>query len=383
MKFVFAAVALLFFFVPRLGLAQECILEKTGGPFTGSSFLVKQNFGLIDGGVALAVIQAKMEASGQKILAKNPAAGTLNAEQPGKSGGTGLPIVVTLKQNQGQTEASVSIKLAALQLTADEAVKNELCSYLSGLSNLAAATPAVAAAATATATATATSAKALSDNEFSKNGMPCLDGICIGDDITQIRSVNWTAQHPIMKRPLRTLTTPEVDLVKAYLFGPDAAIKKVAAALNISNFDASAIAALAQVETACNVFQLSIGNSANFISESGHVTSVFFQPTANKEGTGQTYRVNMIIRQFEGIKSQTQANQLEEALNRGYAPIVNTHALSYSKQALYPTVTIKSSIVGPGKPTVILMEPAQDGFNRPELLKLNPKCGGAKPVKLN
>jgi hypothetical protein len=142
MRRIFATLITLSLCAPGLIVAQECNLEKTGSALTGSVFLVKQNFPLIDRAAALLSIQSKMQASGQRILASNPSKGTIAAEQPPKGSGRALPMSATVNENKSQTEVSVTLRLAPMQLTVDDAVKKELCSYLSGLSTLPTAKPA-------------------------------------------------------------------------------------------------------------------------------------------------------------------------------------------------------------------------------------------------
>jgi hypothetical protein len=337
--------------------AQECSLEKSGNAFQGTSYVVKAKFPALDTKQALEAIRSKMELSGQKILGLDAASGVLSAEQPAKTGGRSLPLAATVRPIEGGTEAAVSIKLNPLQISQDEPVRKELCGYLAALTNMgpAGAPPLVAAAplaAQAAATSTAAVAAAAKpndavhgpDTEFSKGGQPCLSGICIGDDITKVNGVAWSASSPTSKNK-RDPSSQELSQVKAQFLAPEATQRKIATAMVSNHFDASAIAVSAQ-------------------------------------GGPPVFRVSRIRRVYMGLKSQQQIDALTESLKKGYAQIMSAHSFAYSKQSQYPSVSI-SSPAGTGAHWLVLAEAPQPTWDRQEVLRKDPQCGGAKPIAIN
>ncbi len=387
--------------------AQDCNLEKSGNAFQGTSYVVKAKFPAVDTKQALEALRSRMELSGQKILGLDVASGVLKAEQPAKSGGKSLPIAATVRPIEGGTEAAVSIKLNPLQISQDDPVKKELCGYLAALTNLpaavaaapaaqtvvpatpAAVAPAVApaavpAAAPSVAAAPAKPADAAPgpDTEFSKKGLPCLSGICIGDDISQVKGIAWSATSPLSKNGARTPAPQELARTKAMFIAPEAVQQKIAAAMAGNHFDAAALATLGQVETARDIFTGMAGNWAHFNSDSGHSTLVRFQPAVGQEGGAPVFRISHMQRTYEGLKSQQQVDALTQALQKGYAQIISTHTFAYSKQAQYPSVTI-NALGAMGKFTLLLTEALQPTWDRQEILRKNAKCGGAKPVSIN
>jgi hypothetical protein len=163
---------------------------------------------------------------------------------------------------------------------------------------------------------------------------------------------------------------------------PDAAQRKIAWSMANHAFASDAFAALRQVEAACDVFAGVLTNAAHFVSESGHPTLVRFQPTASTEGAAPVFRISFIQRIFEDIKSEQQAVDLHDSLQKAYASVVSAHAFARDRQHEFPVVNFNRTPVT-GKFNLVLMEAQRQVLGRKEALVKNPKCGGAKPIGIN
>jgi hypothetical protein len=342
---------------------------------------------------AIAAIRSKLEAVGQKIITFDLAQGTLQAEQPGKAGGRALPIVVTVKPVSNETYVAVAIRLNPLQLAPDEGVKTELCSYvmaakqgsLDVIAQSAPTNPAQSNPSSAQSFPQSTSANAgqqTVNTEFIKNGYPCLSGVCIGDDITQIKGVNWETINPILKSSLRSASDSEVADLRKKLIAPDSSLRQIASALSSNIFSANAIAALGGVEVACAPFgTFGITNTAYFKSQSGQITKVVFEPAAKENQPKQVFRVTTIFRNYVDAVTEKQKDDLREALEKSYYPVISTYNLAYSKQGAFSSVKIQRSMQK--GLDIFLTEPSNVQLNRQDLLLQNTQCGGSKVIPVN
>jgi hypothetical protein len=223
-----------------------------------------------------------------------------------------------------------------------------------------------------------------SNNEFFKNGMPCIQSVCIGDDITMVTGITWAALNPIANTPAKSPSVGAVEDIKRVFKAPDGAIRKIAVAREMLNFDASAIAALRDVEFACGQFSTidTRGSRAasHFLSASGHVTKVEFQPTFDSATKAVVFKVVEIVRTFDGVQSSQQETELVEALKKSYKNSVKYDIHKLKEQNKFPTVALGSYN---GKPQIVLKESHDFMGSRTEYLQSNPKCSSSKPVGIN
>ncbi len=393
--------------------AQGCVLEVSGSAYVGSVYVAKTKFAALDTKRALESLRAKLQKNGLSVLSLEASSGTLRAEKRDPSGGKAMQVLATIRSVQSETEASISIKLNPLEMAPPEAMKSELCGYLLGLLGSAGSTkankaepsagaemlavptrrpaePAPASAPSAPAEPRAAplpqepltpGAPSVPENEFVKDGVPCLGGVCIGDDITQIKGIRWKSVSPLIDDP-QPPTARELARAKSMFVAPETAQRKIAWAMVNHAFGSEAIAALRQVEAACDVFTSVIVNVAHFVSASGHPTLVRFQPSTSTEEGAPVFRVSFIQRVFEGIRSEQQTADLRDSLQKAYSSVVSAHAFARGKQAEFPSVALNLTPVG-GKFSLVLMEAQQQAVGRKEALVKNPKCGGAKPILIN
>jgi PI31 proteasome regulator N-terminal len=372
-------------FVALNANAQVCNFEKSGNALTGTSYQAKVFLPPSTSKDAIVAIRAKLESSGQKIITIDVEQGTLQAEQPSKSASKALPITALLRTTNNETESVVTIRLNPLQLAPDEAVKAELCSYALAANQASqGATNQSDLKKSAVLTNSTPSTKPVqdaNDNEFIKNGLPCLSGVCIGDDITQIKGINWLSQHPVIKKDFRQANAGEVNLLRGAFKAPDSTLQQIANSIVAGTFDSNGIASLTKVQASCDKLFV-LNTIAHFKSQSGHLTQVLFQPTANSNTSEQVFRVTNINRAFEDAVTEKQKQDLSNALASSYKSVIETYKFAYSKQGEYPNVLINISNMR-GKLELNLMEQTNVSLSRVDRLKQNPSCGGAKSVQIN
>lgn len=384
--------------------AQTCNLEKSGNALTGTTYLVSASMPTLNTQNAIAAIRNKLEAVGQKILTSDPSQGTLQAEQPGKAGGRALPIVVTVKPLSNETYVAVAIRLNPLQLAPDEGVKTELCSYVTAakqgsldasaqsvLGNVAQNNAAKLVQSTQPVQSTADNEmQQTSNTEFVKNGYPCLSGVCVGDDITQIKGVNWESSNPIFKTlgaksagDSRLASESEIADLRKKLTASDSFLRVIASALSSNIFNSNAIAALGNVDVACAPFDFyGISNAAYFKSQSGQITKVVFEPSPKENQPKQIFRITNIYRTYVDALTYQQQDDLMVALKKSYFPVLSKAAqVGALKEGAFPGITIqRSSQKGVD---LFLAEPVNLRLNRKDLLLQNPQCGGSKVIPIN
>jgi hypothetical protein len=366
--------------------AQTCNFEKSGNALSGNAYQASIRFPSITTKSAIDGMSSKLESSGQKILGTDIAQGTLKAEQPSKNSGRALPISASVRQTKDGTEIVVTIRLNPLQLAPDDAVKTELCAYANAATqgNVNAGTQTdvaknVEASISATVAETAKNDQASAKSEFVKDGNPCISGVCIGDDITQIKGVKWTAQHPAIRERQTIAYNGQIIVSAEKFIAPKPVLQQISAALIARNFDASSIAALNRIQIACDKFDF-ISSTAHFLSPSGHVTTVFFQPTANNDFKGQTFRVTHIQREFDTAVTDKQKGELSNALSQNYQSVIAADRNDAYRSGKFPSVEI-SNVLGAGI-RLSLKENGISSTKRVDNLLQNLKCGGSKTISV-
>lgn len=156
-----------------------------------------------------------------------------------------------------------------------------------------------------------------------KDGLPCLSGICLGDDLRALPPIRWEEMRLTKNQvPLRTqkLTPLEFERAKtAVAPQPEATVRAVGPYLLAGAFDAYAIEQLRKVPAVC--WQTNLDGM--FISDSGYQTFVRVTPRAVDART-QVLEVTLIKRVFRGIDSSSQQEALAADLEKRYGAIARS-----------------------------------------------------------
>lgn len=375
------------------GASFGCDLEKSGNPLTGSFYKVTAVLQeKMNANVALDGVQKKMIARGQRILGVDMATNTISAEQG--SGSRAVGIEASAVETLDQVRVVVTARMPAAMFTSDDAIKAELCSYASAAKD---GTVAIAAQGSTLSNATPASssssntlnpgtkqAAAMPENEFIKAGQPCISGICIGDDLGSIQGIAWLNESPNLKKPRWSPNDSYVALLqKEGIGGPDEAMRKIASAVYYGVYGGEAIAALRRLNRVCNHLPFGISKS-EFLSASGHLTTVLFQPTLRDDRKTVFYRVYAIFRHFSDALSEPQKEELSSKLKQAYEPVIRQYAFSYSRSGDFPNVTVERLTGRPGIEVRLssagnVMVNTRDADD----LKSQAVCGGKKSMLIN
>lgn len=214
---------------------------------------------------------------------------------------------------------------------------------------------------------------------FEKNGLPCLQEICIGDGIEELRTVHWdraTTTSLVSPRPNyasdRKVSIGEMALLEKTFKGD---IAKAAPYLQGKLFDAKAIEVVANVTVACFPSRL----LGSFTSKGGNPTLVEIALRAVEGKTSeQRWTVIRINRKLPAaVSKEQQAEAAEELLSR-YA------AFSAERGGPKPKLADFGTDVGSfAKPVFGFYLRAQHQYDEGNRLKLHPMCGGSAKVKLD
>jgi hypothetical protein len=153
-----------------------------------------------------------------------------------------------------------------------------------------------------------------------RDGRPCLNGICVGDEISKLSGIKW-AQATFNGRPISTM---KMDNDKAYVeklledFAPSSAPAVAAAQryLRFGLFDTQGINKLSKVTGFCKPRVLDF--SGVYYSDRGYETKVTVNVFAGEEPSSQVLRVRSITRLYSGNHTKEEMNELYNEFKERY-----------------------------------------------------------------
>jgi hypothetical protein len=155
-----------------------------------------------------------------------------------------------------------------------------------------------------------------------KNAQPCLSGVCIGDDIRNIKHIRWEDISTLLK-PGVSLKIPESDAIRlATRIAPrDKVIsKKMEPYFHYGVFDSFALEQMRKIKYFCGATL-----QGAFRSESGYSTMVRFTVRATSEFE-QKLEINLIHRSYVGKHNGEETDSLYAQLKERYDAIVYSHS---------------------------------------------------------
>ena len=206
--------------------------------------------------------------------------------------------------------------------------------------------------------------------DFVKNGQPCLNDVCIGDEISSLAKVKWDTAGVAFGGKRASAMKPDEKKVKELTdkFAPSsaAAVRDVANYMVFGAFDNDSIPKLAKVSGFC-VPQTMTGT---FKSAEGHVTRVEISSEPGNAPAAQSWRVRSILRRFPKDLTPAQTQDLVTQFKQRYASVKQTSNQSDLK---VPTWKFEED-----RRELILFAPFGSGRKRKEQLRQYPGC--AKPA---
>ena len=361
-------VSVLCLLAAKTTLANDCVMSKSGNAFTGFSYRVSLNSSVqTDIARSLDAAKAKLIERGQRILNTDVATGKLTAEQG--TGARSIPLSLSIQSDIRNTRIDVDARLLPGMSVADEAIRGELCSYAQAATSQNSAPAAAQAQDTGSQVASSNP-----DNEFIKNGFPCLSGLCVGEDITQATAVKWLPTGLWMKTGYNVVP-PDIalrNLKQIGIGGDDTTLQRIANAVARSHFRAEDIEALKKVQWLCQPF----ASNAEYSSSTGRPTRVEFSSFLDAQTGKLAFKVIRIVRDFPDVVSPSQRTDVDNSLRAAFQPVMDRYRAGQLRGNIgnLPNVQLNTIV---GLPTVSLQaNPAGADYREQE------RCGGKKKITI-
>ena len=210
------------------------------------------------------------------------------------------------------------------------------------------------------------------DNPLVKNGMPCIEEICLHDEPQDLDLIVWKGEQAgVQKR----------SFVEAIMLGD-----RILAVDNVG------LRSLSQIKGACQALPTFSGS---YTTKNGDNVSVRFQSVVSPDGTRQKYIVTRIERGIKGSNSLN--NQQIEDLDSQTMQKYPAHYYNIYKSSKldFPAGSVRLLAGGTGDASLQFNSPAvtshfhkfKDGFTlskftNPQIFYNFPGCGSERKIKL-
>jgi hypothetical protein len=220
---------------------------------------------------------------------------------------------------------------------------------------------------------TGLSATAIAEDNV-RDGRPCLNGICVGDDISALSKIKWdNVKSMIGNKPVKSFKIRDASLKDLMQnFSPDtaSAVKEAAPYLLEKGFDSEAIPKLSRIKGFCQPIDLDL--TGHFKSDSGFPTRVNVNVEPGSTAAEQTLRVKFIIRRYPREFTTAQVRELAEQLKARYAGV---------KASTFADPNVPTWKFDEFNRELWLMAPVGSRVQKRDLLKQYPGCG--KSLKID
>ena len=153
------------------------------------------------------------------------------------------------------------------------------------------------------------------DNPPVKNGMPCIEEICLGDDVKTLIGLSWTPTPASRLNSVNNENSVGVNIV-----GDPKALEtfsRYGGSGGYAYLDRTGVAALAKIEGFCRSTRKVI--SAEYLNKKGLNVQVFFDIQPSPDGIGQKLIVGKIVKQlYAGNVTNEQAQDIERQVRQKY-----------------------------------------------------------------
>lgn len=207
------------------------------------------------------------------------------------------------------------------------------------------------------------------DNPTSVNGMPCIEEVCIGDDLNNLGHINWRSAEPYIK-------SASSKVPRNLAIGNAADIKAFAPYWNSRNLDTKGIKILSHIKGFCippllNTF------SADYLNKAGKQVILSIGISPSPDGKTQRWIVRDIFKTIDmGEITSMQRQDLEAQIKAQYS--------SFTTGKMFdPFIGLQTTRRGVGL-RLSMSDYGPNGFkgaNRDNMLQF-PGCGGDRKIKL-
>lgn len=284
---------------------------------------------------------------GFKILSSDKSKGSISAVQAGSyEKGRIIPLDILMTPSSNGVQVSMVYTTPPGVISPEAAIKNHFCKTIEAAGQ---AQKGSSALASAPATSQSKDGKISTGDtntapstEYVKNGMPCLNGICIGDDISLLKQVKWetvyTPPYPLAKpQPLLSLKISEDSFKRISKgFAPGAntetALRAALPYLDKRSFDSDGIPKLERLKAYCAPVTV----YGQYKSESGFDTVVEVELISETDPNKQALRVTSISRNYPIMGyTREQVQEREKQFMERYASIKRFAPIQSAATALF------------------------------------------------
>ena len=160
--------------------------------------------------------------------------------------------------------------------------------------------------------------------EFVKHGQPCLDSVCVGDELSSLARIKWdTAGAAFRGKPVSARQADDkqvAELTGKFAPASAAAARDLASYLRLGMFDSGSLPKVAKLSGLCEPLDL----AGTFKSPEGHLTRVRISSEPGNAPSAQSWRVKSIIRRFPKDMTAAQTTELAAQLKQRYASVKET-----------------------------------------------------------
>ncbi|MES2047428.1 MAG: hypothetical protein V4447_03430 [Pseudomonadota bacterium] len=265
--------------------------------------------------------------NGWKLLSSDKDLGVFTVAQAGLlASGKTVPLNVAIEKSDVRTKISITYTTPAGVSSPEDAVKLDFCKTISaaeseqsGTSNSSLSNAQVSIRKPETEKAYKQAVdpekKQTVNTEFVKDGMPCLNGICIGDEISSLSKIKW---NPSATQYRKVSNFELQERLKHFIPGANK-VSTIESAYQYfgMSFDNEGITKLSQLTGYCTHWR----TFGEFKSDSGFETTVlvFVMPAIYPEKPA--LRVAMINRTYPTVYTADQIAELGDQFKQRYAGV--------------------------------------------------------------
>jgi hypothetical protein len=202
-----------------------------------------------------------------------------------------------------------------------------------------------------------------------RDGMPCVEEVCVGDDVMTLRHVAWQeVSHPATGEPVMgsRVSTDYLRQLGTYLRAAPKVLEAVAPYWYLRRFDSHGLSVLAAVSAVCRGLSVAERLQAQYAASDGSQTVVTFEPVSRQPDRSPAFIVAAIHRYVDRSTDGQQLAILGAAMSKRYG------AMSpYASVAAPAAEWVINSAAGPH---LKLLAPIGDPLERGKALQAHPLC---------
>lgn len=210
---------------------------------------------------------------------------------------------------------------------------------------------------------------AWADNPPIRDGKPCVEEVCVGDDAMALRHLGWqTAVIPGTENPLigAGVSDRHLERLRAVLRGDQGARRAVAPYWITQQIDAVGLGALSGIRAVCEYPGVSHRLRGIYLSREKFRTVVGFDPVASHDGRTLHFVVASIHQYVDGSPTSARLTALGEQFAVRYAGLPKYARATEAAAAWFPAAT--------GGPHLRLLAPFGDSMKLEANLRKHPEC---------